>query len=130
MPVNVCATVRPGTLTTLKIACSIDALPGPSASSIHTASRPAGALLCAGAAANPAPLEGHLARGARAGSHALAVADHVGRGAATCAWSQWRKRRVAVQTSESARVSVDARWYAVIGEGAVAVEPSTFLDLK
>ena len=81
-----CATTQPGTLTALKISCSIDALPGASAPSEHAASRPSGALLRARATADPALLKGGLDGGARAGSHALAVADHVGRRADTRGW--------------------------------------------
>ena len=122
------ATARPGTLTTLKIACSIDALPGPSAPSKHAAGRPAGALLCARTAADPAPLDGGNNGGARAGSDAFAIADHVGCGAATRGWVQRGRGRVAVRASESARISVDARWLTV--NGVLAVRRRIAYDLK
>ena len=77
----------PKTLTALQIACSVDALPGPCTPSIYAAGRPAVPPVSARAAANPTPLDGDLARGAHgAGIDAVAVADHVGRGAGTHGW--------------------------------------------
>ena len=69
--------------------------------------------LSARAAADPAPLEGRLAGGARAGSRALAVANHVGRGAETRSWVFWRRGRVPVRAGEAAGVSIDARRHAM-----------------
>jgi hypothetical protein len=76
-------TAGPGTLTALQVACGVDALPGTCTPSKHATGRPAVTHLFTRAAADPAPLfgQGGLARGARAGSDALAIADDVGRGA-------------------------------------------------
>jgi len=105
--------------TALKIACSMDALPGPCAASKHTTGRPAGPLLCAKATTEPTLIDGDMGGGARAGSHALAVADYVGRRTDTRGWVRRGKGRVAVRASKSARIVVDARRLA--GNGVVAV---------
>ena len=105
-----------GTLTALKIMCSIDTLPGPGSSAKHAAGRPAMPLLCARAAANPTPLIiGDSDGRARARSHTVAIANHVGSRTATHGWIDQGISREAIRTSESAGVSIDARWYAVIG---------------
>ena len=79
----------PDKLTALEIACSIDALPGSCTSTEHATRRPARAHLRAGAATDPAPLEGgDLAGGACAGSDTVAIADHVRRGAGTGGWAR------------------------------------------
>ena len=105
----------PETLTTLKIVCSIDALPGPCASTKHAARRPARAFLRARAATEQAPLTGGLAGWTRAGSHTVAIADHVRRGADTGGRVRWGRGRVAVQASEPAGVITDASWHAYLG---------------
>ena len=69
--------------------------------------------LGARAAADPAPLEGRLAGGARAWSDTVAVADHVGRGAETRSWVLWRRGRVPIRTGEATGVSIDARRHAM-----------------
>ena len=84
-------------------------------------------LFCAKAAADPAPLEGDLAGGACARSHAVTVADYVGRGAGTCDRVQRGRRRVAVRASEPAGVSINTRWYAVIRVYAVRRRTAQYL---
>ena len=118
----------PGTLTALKIAFSMDALPGACTPSIHAASRPARPLHRARAATDPALLKSGLDGGARARSHALAVADHIGRRANTRGRVRRRKGRVAIRASKSAGISVDAHWLAV--NGVVAVRRRIAYDLK
>jgi hypothetical protein len=93
--------------------CSIDALPGPGSSAKHAAGRPAMPILCARAATDPAPLQGDLARRARAGSHTVAVADHVWSGADTRGWVRRGRGRVAICAGEPAGVCIDARWHAI-----------------
>ena len=72
-------------------------------------------LLYARAAANPAPfqIDDGLAGRARAGSYAVAVTDHVGRGADTGSWVHRGKGRVTVRASEPAWIIVDARGDAI-----------------
>jgi hypothetical protein len=79
--------------------------------------------LCTRAAADPAPLIGQsgLARGARAGGDALAIADDVGRGAGsdTFGWVIRGRGRVAVRAGEPTGITVDARGDAIIWVVAV-----------
>jgi hypothetical protein len=60
-----------------------------------------------------------LARGARAWSEAVAVADHVGRSADAGSWVLRGRGRVTVRASEPAGVSINARRRAVIRVVAV-----------
>ena len=72
-------------------------------------------LLCARAAADPAPLDGDLAGRAWARGHTIAFANHVGREAGTREWVHLGRRRVTVQASEPAGVITDASWHAILG---------------
>jgi hypothetical protein len=123
------ATAGPGTLTTLQVACGVDALPGTCAPSEHTAGRPAMPHFCTRAAADPALLGGGgLARGARVGSHAVAVADDVGRGTTTHGWVIRGIWRVTGRASEPAGITVDARRNAI--SWVVAVRRRIVNDLN
>jgi hypothetical protein len=75
--------------------------------------------LCARATADPALLEGRLAGRTRAGGHAFAVADHVGRGTDAGGWFLWRRGRETVRAGEAAWVSIGTRRLAMIRVFAV-----------
>ena len=66
-------------------------------------------LLCTRAAANPALCDGRLAGRARAGSYAVAIADHVGRGADTVGRVFRGGSRVTVRANEPAGIIAEAR---------------------
>ena len=70
-------------------------------------------LLSARAAANPALLGGNSLAGGTRANYAVAVADHVGRGADTVWWVIQGRGRVTVWASEPAGIIVDARWNAI-----------------
>ncbi len=108
-------------LTALQVARCIDALPCTCTPSEHAASRPAVPHLCARAAAEPALFGEGFGRRARARSHALAIADDVGRAADAMSWVRRGKGREAVRASEPAGISADAGGHAVIGVVAVRI---------
>ena len=85
-------------------------------------------LLCAGATTNPTLCDGDLAGRAGAGSYAVAITDHVGRGADTVGWVLRGGGRVTVRASESAGTIVDARWVAI--EWVIAICWWIFINLN
>ena len=85
-------------------------------------------LLCAGATTNPTLCDGGLAGRARARSYAVAITDHVWRGADTVGWVLRGEGRVTVRASESAGTIVDARWVAI--EWVIAIRRCILINLN